>query len=120
MNENAIITIKPRPNQCRGLEITEVAVRLADDRAPSDFLGYANIVLNGAFAVRGLRLIRPDSGSGRFVAMADQRRVCSDGIERFLLIAHPIKADVRGWLERTIFDAYDQAVLERAGEEAAA
>lgn len=112
-----LTTMTPRSNQCRGLEITEVQIRLADPGSNRDFLGHANIVLNNGLAIRGLRLIQPEPNR-RFIATPDRTRVDASGEKRHYDVAFPIRGDVRAWLERVVYDAYDRAAMAR--EEVAA
>jgi len=79
------------------MEITEIRISLRDDEK---LCGFANIILDDTFVVRGLKIIR---GMDRyFVAMPSRRK--RDG--SFADIAHPITVEFRNKMEKAVLDAY--------------
>jgi len=85
------------------MQVTEVRISLRDDEK---LCGFANIILDNAFVVRGLKIIR---GINRyFVAMPSRRK--RDG--SFVDIAHPITMEFRNKMEKAVIDAYWEAVQE--------
>jgi len=68
---------------------------------------YVIITFDHCFVVRDLKVIQ--GTSGLFVAMPAKRR--KDGT--FKDIAHPLNADTRAWMERTILDAYQREIVRR-------
>jgi len=88
------------------MEITEVNISLRDEER---LKGFANIIFDNLFVIRGLKIIR---GENRyFVSMPSRRR--GDGI--FIDIAHPIRNEFREYMEKMVLDQYWQ-VLTHAQE----
>jgi len=84
------------------MEITEVNISLRDEER---LKGFANIILDNIFVIRGLKIIR---GENRyFVSMPSRRR--GDGI--FIDIAHPIKNEFRQYMEKMVLDRYWQVLI---------
>ena len=81
------------------IEITEVRVSLRNDEKLKAFV---SITLNHAFVIRGLKIIR--GNSGLFVAMPSRKR--PDGQHQDL--AHPINDATRKYLTQKVLEAYDQ------------
>ncbi|MBN1780423.1 SpoVG family protein [bacterium] len=85
------------------MEVTEIKISLRDDEK---LCGFANIILDDTFVVRGLKIIR---GLDRyFIAMPSRRK--RDG--SFADIAHPITVEFRNKMEKAILDAYWKEVQE--------
>lgn len=85
------------------MEVTEIRITLREDEK---LCGFANIILDDTFVVRGLKIIR---GMDRhFVAMPSRRK--RDG--SFADIAHPITMDFREKMEKAVLDAYWQEIGE--------
>jgi stage V sporulation protein G len=79
------------------MEVTEVRVTLRDERKLKAF---ANITFDNSFVVRGLKVIK--GSDGFFISMPSRKR--SDGSHQD--IAHPINADMRKHIERSVLDEY--------------
>lgn len=93
------------------MEITEIRISLRDDEK---LCGFANIILENTFVVRGLKIIR---GMDRyFVAMPSRRK--RDG--SFADIAHPITMEFRNKMEKAVLDAYWKEIQETQELEAVA
>ena len=87
------------------MEITEVRISLVGE---SKLKAFANVTMDGEFAVRGVKVIRgPD---GYFVSMPSRRK--PDGT--YQDICHPVNAAMRRKLEKAVIDAY-RSELEKAG-----
>ena len=87
------------------MEITEVQINLHED---NKLRAFANITLDDAFVVRGLKVI---CGPDRyFVAMPNRRK--KDG--SFSDIAHPINSDFRRKMEEIILERYWEIVGREA------
>jgi stage V sporulation protein G len=80
------------------IEITEVRVSLRNDEKLKAFV---SITLNHAFVIRGLKIIR--GNSGLFVAMPSRKR--PDGQHQDL--AHPINDATRKYLTQKVLEAYE-------------
>lgn len=79
------------------MEVTDIKITLRDDER---LCGFANIILDDIFIVRGLKIIH---GEDRyFVAMPSRRK--RDG--SFADIAHPITMEFRNKMEQVVLDAY--------------
>lgn len=80
------------------IEITEVRVALRNDEKLKAFV---SITLNDSFVIRGLKIIR--GNSGLFVAMPSRKR--PDGQHQDL--AHPINDPTRKYLTERVMTAYE-------------
>jgi len=81
------------------IEITEVRVSLRND---DKLKAFVSITLNDSFVVRGLKIIR--GNSGLFVAMPSRKR--PDGT--YQDVAHPINNETRKFIEDRILDEYQR------------
>ena len=87
------------------MEIKITEVRIFKIKKRGALLGYANIVLNDSFIVRGIRILESER-AGRFVAMPSRRL---NGEKRaFRDLCHPLNQEVRDLITKEIFDAYDK------------
>lgn len=85
------------------MEITDIRIFKIEKRGA--LLGYANIVFNNAFIIRGIKILENER-KGRFVAMPsrklrEERRAYRD-------LCHPINQETRNLITDAIFTAYDQ------------
>jgi stage V sporulation protein G len=83
------------------MEITEVNVSLMND---NKLKGFANIVLDDLFVVRGLKIIEHID---RFIIAMPSRKQ-KDG--SFRDIAHPISSEFRARMEKVVLDKYWEEV----------
>lgn len=81
------------------VEITEVRVSLRND---DKLKAFVSITLNNSFVVRGLKIIR--GNSGLFVAMPSRKR--PDGQHQDL--AHPINDATRKYLTEVVMTEYSR------------
>jgi len=79
------------------MEITEININLRDEERLKAF---ANITFDDVFVVRGLKIIR--GNTGLFVCMPSRKM--NDGSYRD--IAHPIRNEFRITMEEKILNAY--------------
>ena len=91
------------------IQITEVRVSLRND---DKLKAFVSITLNDSFVIRGLKVIR--GNSGLFVAMPSRKR--PDGQHQDL--AHPINDQTRKYLTDIVMAEY-QRELTNAGAAAA-
>ena len=91
------------------IEITEVRISLRND---DKLKAFVSITLNDSFVIRGLKIIR--GNSGLFVAMPSRKR--PDGQHQDL--AHPINDQTRKYLTDRVMAEYDRELTE-AGVEGA-
>ena len=84
------------------IEITEVRVSLRNDEKLKAFV---SITLNDSFVVRGLKIIK--GNSGLFVAMPSRKR--PDGQHQDL--AHPINDITRKYLTDKVMAEYDRELV---------
>jgi len=87
------------------LRITEVKVFPV---AEPKLKAYVTITLDGCFVVRDLKVI--EGTDGLFVAMPAKKR--KDGTYKD--IAHPLNAETREALERTVLDEYERELSRDA------
>ena len=85
------------------IEITEVRVSLRSDEKLKAFV---SITLNDSFVVRGLKIIR--GNSGLFVAMPSRKR--PDGQHQDL--AHPINDVTRKYLTEKVMGEYERELSQ--------
>ncbi|HEY6194838.1 MAG TPA: SpoVG family protein [Candidatus Eisenbacteria bacterium] len=88
------------------VEITEVRVSLRNDEKLKAFV---SITLNDSFVVRGLKIIR--GNSGLFVAMPSRKR--PDGQHQDL--AHPINDPTRKYLTEKVMAEYARELANPTG-----
>lgn len=88
------------------LEITEISVHTckAPDRE-DHLLGFARIVLNGAFVVNGIRIIRGKIG-GPFISFPRERDKKEEG--RVFNICHPINQAANQMISDRVLDEYNR------------
>src|SRR5947208_15701052 len=85
------------------IQMTEVRVSLRNDEKLKAFVG---ITLNDSFVVRGLKVIR--GNSGLFVAMPSRKR--PDGQHQDL--AHPINDSTRKYLTEKVMAEYARELAD--------
>ena len=85
------------------IEITEVRVSLRNDEKLKAFV---SITLNDSFVIRGLKIIR--GNSGLFVAMPSRKR--PDGQHQDL--AHPINDTTRRYLTEKVMSEYERELMQ--------
>ena len=81
------------------IEITEIRVSPRNDEKLKAFV---SITLNNAFVIRGLKVIR--GNTGLFVAMPSRKR--PDGQHQDL--AHPINDSTRKYLTEVVLEEYER------------
>lgn len=85
------------------MEITEVRVRLMNDRKTK---AVASITIDNAFVVHDLKVL--EGRKGVFVAMPGKRS--SDGL--YIDVAHPIDSGVRQQISKVVLDEFNNKILE--------
>ena len=79
------------------MEITEISVVPVDE---NKLRAYVNITIDGCFMVRGLKIIRGQTGL--FVAMPNKKS--KNGM--FRDVAHPLDSDTRQMIEDKVLKEY--------------
>ena len=87
------------------MEITEVRVKLQDEER---LKGFVNVTFDNAFVVRGMKIIRGNTGF--FVAMPSRKR--PDGTHQD--IAHPVNLQMRQAIEKAVLEAYEKELKAQA------
>lgn len=87
------------------MEITDVKIFKVQRRGP--VLGYAKVVLDEKFVIRGITLLETEK-SGRFISMPSRR--LRNRRHTYRNICHPLNSDVRNELTEKIFEAYDEFI----------
>ena len=88
------------------LEITEILVNLPKSKSDeSPLLAYVRIVLNGSFAINGIRVIK--GKFGEFVAFPQEY---NQKEERRFSVCHPIRKDTHEEMSKRILAAYRETV----------
>ena len=88
------------------MNITDVKVYPVEE---DKLKAYVTITLDHCFVIRDLKVIH--GASGLFIAMPAKRR--KDGTYKD--IAHPLNADTRNQMERTILQEYERHLQTAAG-----
>jgi stage V sporulation protein G len=89
------------------IDITEVRISLRND---DKLKAFVSITLNDSFVIRGLKIIR--GNSGLFVAMPSRKR--PDGQHQDL--AHPINDQTRKYLTDRVMAEYERELSEPSPE----
>ena len=84
------------------MEITDIRVRVAN--RDEKMRGVVSITFDDCFVVHDIKVI--EGNDALFIAMPSRRT--TDGEYRD--IAHPINAETRGFLQKLILDAYEEAL----------
>ena len=85
------------------IKITDVKIFKIKQRGA--LLGYANIVLNNSFIIRGIKILESKK-NGRFVAMPSRR--LREEKRAYRDLCHPINQETRKIITATIIKAYDE------------
>ena len=85
------------------IKITDVKIFKIKQRGA--LLGYANIVLNNSFIIRGIKILESEK-NGRFVAMPSRR--LREEKRAYRDLCHPINQETREIITATIFNAYNE------------
>lgn len=88
------------------MEVTEVKIYPVEEEKLQAFV---SVVLDHCFRVSDIKII--EGNNGRFLSMPSKRR--KDGSYRD--IAHPLNRDMRNYLEKIIFERYDQMISDGSG-----
>lgn len=72
----------------------------------------ASVTVDEAFAIHGVKLI--ETANGRFASMPNEIRKDKDGNEVHRDVCHPISSSARKELEDALFEAFDEAVADKA------
>lgn len=89
------------------MDITEVNISLRNE---DKLKGFANIVLDNLFVVRGLKIIK---GTDKyFIAMPNRKQKNGSYID----IAHPIRNDFRTKMEKIILNKYWERIKQAQAE----
>ncbi|MEW5993059.1 MAG: SpoVG family protein [Candidatus Zixiibacteriota bacterium] len=86
------------------MEISEVRVTLRDEER---LKGFANVTFDNAFVIRGMKIIR--GNTGLFVAMPSRKR--PNGT--YQDIAHPVSREMRRLIEERVLEAYEAELKQR-------
>ena len=89
-----------------------VAVRIYSIPTDGAILAHASITLNGAFAVRGVKVV--DSEKGPFVSMPRQKVG-----DEYRDVCYPLNKELRDQISGAVMDAYQQelAQITQRGQE---
>lgn len=85
------------------IKITNIKIYKIEKRGA--LLGYANIVLNDSFIIRGIKLIESRKNKERFLAMPSRKLKGEKRAYRDL--CHPINQETRDYITKAIFENYD-------------
>src|SRR5882724_9831975 len=106
-------------NETANLPSLESKVRLFHDasRPDSNLLGFADVVIGGAFVVKGIRIMmgppKDDKPAGPFIAFPAKRGQ-RDAKDKWFDIAHPITTEAYAAVRESVLTAYAGAARGRA------
>ena len=83
------------------MKITAVVFR---GESRNEFLTYVDVVFNGVFVVKGMKIIKRKSEPGLILSMPCHKTPAGTYID----IAHPIREEFRSLLEGHIFGEYEK------------
>ena len=86
------------------MNITDVRVRKMTKEGKMKAV--VSITLDDVFVIHDIKVVEGDKGL--FIAMPSRK--AADGEYRD--IAHPINSDTRSYIQETVLDAYEKALLE--------
>ena len=89
------------------IDITDVKVFKIEKRGA--LLGYANVVINDSFIIKGIRILEKGK-KGRFLAMPYRKNKNN----KYIDLCHPINQETRDLITLAVLDVYN--VLEKADE----
>lgn len=92
------------------MNITDVRIRKL--KADGKMKAVVSVTFEDVFVVHDIKII--EGQNGLFVAMPSRKVGDSD----YRDIAHPINSQMRSELQNTIFDAYNEALLNQSDEHA--
>jgi stage V sporulation protein G len=95
----------------------EARVRLYKSEAgQSQLVAFADLVVGGAFVIRGLRILMskptPERASGLFVAFPS-RRGTGEQQDKYFEVAHPITAEARVAVRDLVLQEYHELVGDK-------
>ena len=87
------------------LNITDIRVRrFKEQDNKSKIVGTAAITLDDAFVVHDIKIIEGEKGL--FISMPSRKIKDKDGNEKYVDVAHPLNADVREQVTKSILNTY--------------
>lgn len=96
----------------------ETTVKLYRDAAgASDLLGFAEIVIAGAFVIKGVRILmgkpKDDKPAGPFLSFP-AKKGNGAAADKWFEVAHPITAEARKAVQECVLRAYAKAAAAKA------
>ena len=87
------------------LNITDIRVRrFKEQDSKSKIVGTAAVTIDGVFVVHDIKII--DGEKGLFISMPSRKIKDKDGHEKYVDVAHPLDAEVRKQLTKSILETY--------------
>ena len=87
------------------LNITDIRVRkFKEQDNKSKIIGTAAVTIDGVFVVHDIKII--DGEKGLFISMPSRKIKDKDGNEKYVDVAHPLDAEVRKQLTKSILETY--------------
>jgi len=89
------------------MNVTEVRVFLRN--GPAKLRAFANLTLDGSFAVKDLKVVEGENGL--FVAIPSRKLPGGE----FMDVAHPVTREMRDVIQGEVIKAYKKAAAEKDG-----
>ncbi len=86
------------------MEITDIKIFKTRKQGP--VLGYANVIFDQKFIIRGITLLETEK-RGRFISMPARLLRNTGEMKSYRDICHPISRDIHDDLTNAIFSTYD-------------
>ena len=90
----------------RNTNIPTISARIDKLSDSGKTRAFASVVIGGAFAIHGIRVV--DSDQGAFVAMPQDTFKTKNGEVKYQDRFHPVTAEARSALVNAVMDAYEQ------------
>jgi DNA-binding cell septation regulator SpoVG len=87
----------------------EARVKLyRSETGQNQLMGFADLIIGGAFVIRGLRILRKTDEEGAFVAFPS-RRGTGEQQDKYFEVAHPITAEARAAVAEIVIEGFKEA-----------
>ena len=100
----------------RNTNIPTISARIDKLSDSGKTRAFASVVIGGAFAIHGIRVV--DSDQGAFVAMPQESFKTKNGEVKYQDRFHPVTAEARSELVAAVLEAYEQKLEQEPEQDA--
>lgn len=83
------------------IEVTKINIKEKNENDTSKVIAYADITLNDAFAIHGIKILMGDNGE--YIAFPSRK---DNNNGKYYDICHPINSETRGIISEAILNEY--------------